>query len=168
MQMDYFDSLSLSKLEKLLDEEKEAIVRQKYLVFWHTKNGESEREIEKILRVPRSTIGFWIRKYRKEGIRSFKRKPGSGGYNRYLTKEQEIELQNHIKECPSNTKELLVFISKKYGAQYHPLYIYRLLRRLEQSLITPRKRHYKANPRSGWAFKGHIKKRSPNGEVKDT
>jgi len=50
------------------------------------------------------------------------------------------------------------FISKKYGAQYHPLYIYRLLRRLEQSLITPRKRHYKANPRSGWAFKGHIKK----------
>lgn len=121
-------------------------------------SGEQLREIEDILLVPRSTVGYLVRKFKKEGIKGFQRKPGSGGHNRYLTKEQEKELQANLKEQPMTTEEVLVRIAKKYKKKYHPNSIPRLLRRLGQSLITPRKRHYKANPRSGWAFKGHIKK----------
>ncbi len=142
----------------MIDKEKDAKTRQKLLVFWHMKSGLSERDIGKMLRIPRATIGLWVRKFRKDGAKSFKRKTGSGGHNRYLTDEQERELKERLKANPSSTKEILVFISREYGKQYHPIAIYKLLRRLEQSLITPRKRHYKANPRSGWAFKGHIKK----------
>lgn len=156
--MDYFASISLSKLEKMIENKKDKEMRQKLLVVWHKKRGATERDIEDILLIPRSTVGYLVRKFKKEGIRSFQRKPGSGGHNRYLTREQETELEDDLRKHPMTTKEVLVRIAKKYGKRYHPNSISRLLRRLGQSLITPRKRHYKANPRSGWAFKGHIKK----------
>lgn len=155
---DHFESMRRFRLGEMIDKEKDEKIRQKLLVFWHMKGGMSERHIEKMLRIPRTTIGLWVRKFRKDGTNSFKRKAGSGGHNRYLTKEQEKELQEHLRANPSATKETLVFISNEYGKKYHPIYIYQLLKRLKQALITPRKRHYKANPRSGWAFKGHIKK----------
>jgi transposase len=156
--MDYFASTSLSKLEMMIEEEKDAVIRQKLLVVWHKKRGATVRCIEDILLIPKSTVSYLTQKFRKEGIKGFQRKPGSGGYNRYLTKEQEKELQDDLKKQPMTAKEVLVRIAKKYRKRYHPKSIPRLLRRLGQSLITPRKRHYKANPRSGWAFKGHIKK----------
>ncbi|NJD78764.1 MAG: transposase [Candidatus Methanoperedens sp.] len=147
--MDYFASTSFSKLEKMIEKEKGAAIRQKLLVVWHKKRGATERDIEDILLVPRSTVGYLVRKFKKEGIKGFQRKPGSGGHNKYLTKEQEKELQVDLKKQPMPTKEVLVRIAKKYKKQYHPNSIPRLLKRLGQSLITPRKRHYKANPRSG-------------------
>src|SRR5574341_1881299 len=156
--MDYFESTRLAKLERMIEKEKDAAIRQKLLVVWHKKKGKTEREIEDVLLIPRSTVGNLIRNFRKEGINSFKRKPGSGGHNKYLTKQQEKKLEADLKKQPMTTKEVLIYIAKKYRKQYHPKSIPRLLRRLRQSLITPRKRHYKANPRSGWAFKGHIKK----------
>jgi transposase len=164
LSMDYFASTSLSKLKKMIDAEKDATIKptikQKLLVVWHKKKGETEKGIEEILLVPKSTVGYLFRRFRKKGIKGFerKRKPGSGGHNRYLTKEQEQELKDMLASRPMATKEVLVHIKKNYGKRYHPNYVPKLLRRLGQSLITPRKRHYKANPLSGWAFKGHIKK----------
>ncbi len=158
--MDYFASTSLSKLKKMIDAEKDAAMRQKLLVVWHKKIGKTEKKINEILLVPKSTVGYLVRKFRKDGILGFKRKrkPGSGGQNRYLTKEQEKELKDMLVVRPMTTKEILVHIKENYGKQYHPNSLFRVLKRLDQSLITPRKRHYKANPRSAWAFKGHIKK----------
>lgn len=80
--------------------------------MWHTKRGATERDIEDILLVPRSTVGYLVRKFKKEGIKGFKRKPGSDGHNRHLTKEQEKELQANLKEQPKTTKEVLVQIAK--------------------------------------------------------
>ena len=156
--MDHFVSTSLSRLEDMLDGEKNAATRQKLLVVWHKKKGETERSIGNMLRLPRSTVGYWIRRFRQKGIKGLYRKPGSGGQNRYLTKEQEKRLQDKLKKESMTTKEALVYINKEFGKKYHPNSMPRLLKRLGQSLITQRKRHYKANPRSGWAFKGHIKK----------
>ncbi len=118
--MDYFASTSFSKLEKMIEKEKDAAIRQKLLVVLHKKRGATERDIEDILLVPRSTVGCLVRKFRKEGIKGFQRKPGSGGHNKYLTKEQEKELQADLKEQPMTTKEVLVRIAKKYKKKYHP------------------------------------------------
>lgn len=159
--MDYFVSTSLSRLEEMFDKEKNAATRQKLLILWHKKRGATERYIESILRVPRSTVGQLVREFGKQGYEGLYRKPGSGGHNRYLTKEQERELRAKFREQPMTTREALAYIKETYGKQYHPNSIPRLLKRLGQSLITPRERHYKANPRSGWAFKGHIKKVEP-------
>ena len=94
----------------------------------------------------------------KGGIKGLHRKSGSGGHNKYLTTVQEKQLQQKLKKEPMIAREVLVYINEEFGKKYHPNSISRLMKRLNQSLITPRPRHYKANPRSGWAFKGHIKK----------
>lgn len=156
--MDYFVSTSLSQLEEMVDKERNPAIKLKLLAIWHKKKGKSERSISSILRIPRSTVGYLVRKFRKQGIKGLYRKHGSGGHNRYLTKEQEKQLQKKLSEHPMTSKEVLVYINDKYGKKYHPNSIPRLMKRLGQALITPRPRHYKANPRSGWAFKGHIKK----------
>lgn len=156
--MDYFKSITLSGLEKLLDSEKDPTIKNKLLVVWHKKQGKTEEEIESILRVPRSTVGHIVRVFRKCGANGFCRKHCPGGQNKYLTKEQEKKLQDKLIKEPMTTKEALVYIGDEFGKHYHPNSIPRLLRRLGQSLITPRPRHYMANPRSGSAFRGHIKK----------
>ena len=40
--MDYFVYTSLSKLERMIKKEKDAAIRQKLLVVWHTKRGTTE------------------------------------------------------------------------------------------------------------------------------
>lgn len=128
--MDYFASTSLSKLKKMIDAEKDATIKQKLLVVWHKKKGKTEKGIEEILLVPKSTVGYLVRKFRKKGIKGFERKPGSGGHNRYLTKEQEQELKDMLASRPMATKEVLVHIKENYGKRYHPNYVPKLLRRL--------------------------------------
>jgi hypothetical protein len=58
LNMDYFASTSLSKLKKMIDAEKDATIKptikQKLLVVWHKKKGETEKGIEEILLVPKS------------------------------------------------------------------------------------------------------------------
>ncbi len=127
---DHFESIRRFRLGEMIDKEKDEKTRQKLLVFWHIKGGLSERDIEKMLRIPRATIGLWVRKFRKDGTKSFKRKTGSGGHNRYLSDEQEKALQERLKANPSSTKDMRIFISNEYGKQYHPISIYRLLGRL--------------------------------------
>lgn len=156
--MDYFALKTVSDLEKMVDNEKNPAIKLKLLVVWHKKRGEKERYISSITRVPRATVGYWVRQFRKYGIKGLRRKPGAGGQNRYLTKQQEHQLRNKLKQQPMTSREVWTYIKENFGREYHPNSIPRLLRRLGQSLITPRPRNYKANPRSGWAFKGHIKK----------
>ncbi len=131
--MDYFASTSFSKLEKMIDTQKDAAIKQKLLVVWHKKKGESEKDIEDILLVPKSTVGYLVR---KKGVKGFERKPGSGGHNRYLTKEQEQELKNTLAARPMATKEVLVHIKENYGKQYHPNYIIWNRRLINNSIPT--------------------------------
>ena len=156
--MDYLASTILKRLERMMESQKQPAIKQRLLIIWHKKNGESHRSIGRMLRMPQSTVNDYVQRFRRYGINGLQRKPGSGGNNRYLSKYQERELAGKLEEHPMTTKETLVYIKEMYGKQYHPNSIQRFLRRIGQSLITARPRHYKANPRSGWAFKGHIKK----------
>ena len=156
--MDYIASTTVSVLEGMVDNERDPAIKLKLLVVWHKKRGETERRISSITRVPRATVGHWTRQFRKQGAKGLQRKPRLEAPNRYLTREQEQQLKDKLKERPMTSREVWTYIKDSYGREYHPNSIPRLLRRLGQSLITPRPRNYKANPRSGWAFKGHIKK----------
>jgi len=91
--MDYFVSESLSKLEEMIDKERNSAIKLRLLAVWHKKRGATEQQIKDILPVLRATVGFCIRRFRKDGFKRFQRKHGSGGHNRYLTKEQEKELK---------------------------------------------------------------------------
>lgn len=156
--MNYLASTSIKELEELYRTEKNANVKQRLLMCIHRKEKRSYREIGKIIRIPKTIVHRWVQRFARKGIKGLHRKPGSGGHNRYLTEIEEKQLQEKLKKEPMTAKEVLVYINKEFGERYHPNAISRLMKRLNQSLITPRPRHYKANPRSGWAFKGHIKK----------
>ncbi len=157
--MDYLRKTSLSDLERMIDNERDPTIKNKLLVVWHKKQGKTEEQVESILRVPRSTVGHIVRTFKLLGIRGFVRKTdGVGGQNKYLTKQQEKQLQEKLEKQPMTTKEAWIYIKDNFGKEYHPNSIPRLLRRLGQSLITPRPRHYQANPKSESAFRGHIKK----------
>jgi hypothetical protein len=76
LSMDYFASTSLSKLKKMIDAEKDATIKptikQKLLVVWHKKKGETEKGIEEILLVPKSVgtkiyCGIFGQKVQREG-----------------------------------------------------------------------------------------------------
>lgn len=156
--MDYLTSTNLKELEKLYKNEKDIYVKLRLLMVIHRKDGKDYRSIADILRVSVGKVFFWTKRFSKHGLESLQRKQGSGGHNKYLTKEQEKELQEKLKKQPMTTKEILIYIKERYNKGYHPNSIPRLMKRLGQALITLRERHYEANPRSGWAFKGHIKK----------
>ncbi len=66
--MDYFASTSLSKVNKMINAEKDATIKQKLLVVWHKKKGETEKEIEEILLVPKSTVSTSLKNLAKSLI----------------------------------------------------------------------------------------------------
>ena len=117
LNMNYLISINISTLKEMIKEEKDVEIRLKLLVVWHKKQGATERHIADILLIPRSTVGYLIRKFKKEGIKGFQRQKGSGGHNRYLTKEQEKELHENLKKNPMTTKEVLVYINENYKKQ---------------------------------------------------
>ena len=67
------------------------------LVVFHHENGETEREIEKLLSIPRSTIGNIIRRYKNENRLELNR---STGRPRMLTKREQRTVIKKIKENP--------------------------------------------------------------------
>jgi transposase len=156
--MDYLASTTIKEFEELYRNEKNADVKHRLLMCMHRKEGRSYKKISEMLKTPKTAIYNWVQRFTGGSIIGLHRKPGSGGYNRHLTKIQEKQLQDKLKKEPMTSKGVLVYIKQEFNERYHPNSIPRLMRRLGYSLITPRKRHYKANPRSGWAFKGHIKK----------
>ncbi|MFQ6010532.1 MAG: winged helix-turn-helix domain-containing protein [Candidatus Aenigmatarchaeota archaeon] len=156
--MDYFASTSVLELERLIDSERDNTIRQRLLIMWHTKKGATQREIEGMFRMPQSTVNDWIQRFRRHGIKGLYRKPGSGGHNRYLTRKQEKGLVRKLKHTPMTTKMVGAYIRERYGKEYHPNSISRLLRRLGSSLITARPRHIEADTEKQEAFREHIKK----------
>ena len=156
--MDYLDSMSLKELETLYRKEKDGSVKLRLLMVIHRKQGRNYRDIGDILRVSAAKAHFWAQRFSAMGIKGLQRKRREKAHNRYLTAEQEQLLKEKLKQQPMTSREVRVYIKDSFGKLYHPNSIPRLLRRLGQSLITPRPRNYRANPRSGRAFKGHIKK----------
>jgi transposase len=156
--MDYLVSTSLRKLEAMYRKERDSSVKMRLLIVIHRKEGGDFRRIGKTLRISAAKACNWVNRFSEHGINGLRREPGSGGHNRYLTKEQESKLRESLKKQPMTSKEVRAYISENFGKNYHLNSMPRLLRRLGQSLITPRPRNYLANPRSGHAFRGHIKK----------
>ena len=156
--MDRLKSISLEKIEELCRKENDSKVKLQLLAVIHRKEGTTYKDIAEILRISVGKVYSCVQKFSADGITGLQRKSGSGGNRNYLTKEQEKQLKDKLEKGPMTTKEVWSCIKDSFGKEYHPNSIPRLLRRLGQSLITPRPRHYKANPRSGSAFRGHIKK----------
>lgn len=156
--MDYLVSTSLKELKAMYKREKDGSVKMRLLMVMHRKTGRDFRSIGAMLMVSTGKVHYWVERFAQHGPGGLHRKNDNMRHNNYLTDEQERELKNLLKMQPMTSREVWACINENFGKSYHPNSIPRLLRRLGQSLITTRPRNCRANPRSGWAFKGHIKK----------
>lgn len=160
--MGYIDSTSIDVLDKAYNEEKDGKIKSRILMVTHKKQGFSYRQIGKFLRMPHCDIWFWVRRFDKEGFDGLYMKEGRGRKG-YLTKEQKALVIQFIEKNNPTSKEINDYLKKKFGVSYHPFAIQKLIKKLNFSRITPRKRYQKADKEKQEEWKSIFKKRYGNG-----
>ena len=101
--------------------------------------------------ISRTTLTDWIKRLAKEDANALankSKKPKSPLSEHLDTLKKWIEKDNNI-----TAKELVIKIKGKLKIQTGMSSVYRLLKKLKFSYITPRPKHYKQNPNSHEEFK---------------
>ena len=149
-------------LRKALKKEKDPKARTKLVACIHKKEGKTNVEIADILKVPRSTVGYWLSNISRGGIRrrrAIKRK----GAACKLNKEQRKQLVRNMMAGSGKfglgagtwTVPLVArHIKKEFGVDYDLHSVWELIRRLGFSYKAPRPANPKrAGPKEREEFK---------------
>lgn len=103
------------------------------------------KAVSEIFGITRKTLMSWISSFASESIEGLKIKPGRGRKRKFPAEYQE-DIHSIIKEHPNITiDELRLEIIDRYDINLGRSTVYRLMKRLSFSYITPRPRHYKSN-----------------------
>jgi transposase len=110
-----------------------------------------------IYHISRTTLLSWIKRFEEGSSQGLTLKPGRGRKPK-LGVEREEAVRAMIKATPHITTDALkIQIQEQYGITLGHTTVYRLMKKLSFSYITPRPRHYKSNKEAQEAFK----KKSP-------
>ena len=152
--------LSVAISDKLLERCKIALKQQ-------GKTGEVARRLQAIISakhhnvskvalifgVTRATMMKWIKDFDKESISGLTVKKGRGR-KKIFNKHHEEKVLKIIQKNPNITaKQMQKIIEKDLAILAGIATIYRLMRQLGFSYITPRKSHYKQNQKQAEEFK---------------
>lgn len=145
----FLPKISLKRLQKMYDQEKNAKSKLRLLSAVHRKRGKSIDEIAYLLSKPRRTIHGWLTKFQQRGIDG-KDSIKQSGRPATLTLIQRKNLVKDLERGPPHnrtglwsTKELKELLKKKYKVEFVHQHIWRLLVSLGFSMQRPRKQHYK-------------------------
>ena len=145
----FLPTISLKKLQKTYDKEKNAKSKLRLLSALHRKRGKSIDEIAYILSKPRRTIHGWLTRFQKQGIGG-KDSIKQSGRPATLTLTQRKNLVKDLERGPPqnisglwSTKELRDLLKRKYCVEFVNQHIWRMLVSLGFSMQCPRKQHYK-------------------------
>ena len=145
---EFLPDISLQKLQKMYDKEKNAKSKLPLLSAVHRKLGRSIDEIAYILSKPRRTIHGWLTQFQKRGIVG-KDSIKQTGRPATLTLTQRKNLVKDLERGPPHnstglwsTKELKYLLKRKYKAEFVNQHVWRLLVSLGFSMQRPRKQHY--------------------------
>lgn len=145
----FLPKISLKKLQKMYDKEKNAKAKLRLLSAVHRKRGKSIDEIAYLLSKPRRTIHGWLTRFQKRGIDG-KDSIKQSGRPSTLTLTQRKNLVKDLERGPPHnstglwsTKELKDLLKRKYGVEFVNQHVWRLLVSLGFSMQRPRKQHYK-------------------------
>jgi len=144
----FLPTISLKKLQKIYDKEKNAKSKLRLLGALHRKRGKSIDEIAYLLSKPRRTIHGWLTRFQKRGIGG-KDSIKQSGRPATLTLTQRKNLVKDLERGPPHnisglwsTKELRDLIKRKYRVEFVNQHVWRLLVSLGFSMQLPRKQHY--------------------------
>ena len=145
----FLPKISLKRLQKMYDQEKNAKSKLRLLSAVHRKRGKSIDEITDLLSKPRRTIHGWLTRFQKRGING-KDSIKQSGRPTTLTLIQRKNLVKDLERGPPHnptglwsTKELKYLLKRKYSVEFVNQHIWRMLVSLGFSMQRPRKQHYK-------------------------
>ncbi len=146
---EFLSNISVKKLQKMYDKEKDVKSKLRLLSAVHRKRGKSMDEIAYILSKPRRTIHGWLTRFQKRGL-SGKDSIKQSGRPATLTLTQQKNLTKDLERGPPHnptglwsTKELKDLLKRKYYVEFVNQHVWRLLVSLGFSMQRPRKQHYR-------------------------
>lgn len=144
----FLPTISLKKLQKTYDKEKNAKSKLRLLSAIHRKRGRSIDEIAYLLSKPRRTIHGWLTLFQKRGLGG-KDSIKQTGRPATLTLTQRKNLVKDLERGPPHnatglwsTKELKDLLKRKYCVEFVNQHVWRMLVSLGFSMQRPRKKHY--------------------------
>lgn len=145
---EFLPDISLQKLQKIYDKEKNAKSKLRLLSAVHRKRKRSIDEIAYLLSKPRRTVHGWLTRLQKRGIGG-KDSIKQTGRPATLTLTQRKNLVKDLERGPPqnptglwSTKELKYLLKRKYKVKFVNQHVWRLLVSLGFSMQHPRKQHY--------------------------
>jgi transposase len=127
------------------------------IAFTHLKKGKRIREAAEAVGVHETTLGGWIRNFKKEGIEGLKEKEGRGA-KRKITEAQTQAFRESVLQLQADKKgirgqDVLNLMKEKLGIECHLDTAYETLKRADLVWITSRSKHPKADEEQQEAFK---------------
>lgn len=143
------------------------IPKERRLIIKHYKNRVKLRKIGEVLDISHTKAYYWIKRYKKQGIKGLitKKQPGKIPLlnENALTKLKHFLINN--KPIRYNgissgwtSREVKKHLAEEHSIHYSLRHVERLLHKLGFSLITPRTRNVKASSSKQAYFKRKFKK----------
>jgi transposase len=150
----------LQRLEQLIDQERDALRRDRYRAVKLALEGKLTLDIADRLDRARRSVQDWVYAYRDGGIDAIQPKP-QPGRNPKLPREREAELKARLDAgprpddgvCTLRGKDVVRILEREFGVKYSLDGVYDLLERLNYSCLAPRPRHEKGDPAAQQQFK---------------
>lgn len=135
--------VTLEELKEALRREKSPKIRERIRIVLHVKSGLSGRKTAKLMGLSRDTVRRWVKRFNEKGFEGLKDRPRKGGEPKIDHKKIVEILETSPREFGYKiemwtAKVLRVHLIKTFGVEYHPNYIYQLVKNLGYSLIKPR------------------------------
>ena len=140
----------------------DAKLKVRELIVKLSEKNKSCREIASILGVGKSTVSFWISRYKKTS--SLKDKFRIGRPTKLTKFKLKSVAQNLLtqasiqKKAGVSSKNVLIELKTVTGKNYTLRHAQRLLRKMGFSLITPRVNHIRRNLKAQEKFRDEFKK----------
>jgi len=157
----FLSGISLTQLEHLYAQEKQAKAKTRLQCAVLRKKGERQPFIAEVTGLPVTTVSGILRRFEERGIiasQAIKQQ----GQPRKLSSRQRVQLKEMLSGSPKKqglpfvvwtTKLVQYFLHRKFGVSYVMRQVQRIMKSLGFSMQKPRPHHLKANKRLQAQFK---------------
>jgi len=159
--IDFLPRISLKKLEKLYNSEKNVKSKLRLQCAILRKEGKTIEEISDVTRKPKTTISDILNRFKQKGIIAKDAIKQKGQPIRLSAKDLK-KLNKALSKKPIDsglpfvvwtTKLVKYFIEKRFGVSYVLMQIHRILKKIKFSLQKQRPEHIRANKELQRQFK---------------
>jgi len=138
--------------------------QQRELIIKLKQDGKKQQQISHLLGCSQAAVSKWISRY--QSGRTLETLPRSGRptkLNKAKLRKLRSKLVSEVKKvnkkyCSLSTKQLSAIIKKEVGRVYSLRHVERIMHKLGFSLIKPRQKHIRQDPKKVEEFRVQFKK----------